>query len=87
MLLAVKSDINTAYINVLMAGTVLGTVIIILLFVKEKYLRKDHEDLQQSEKLLSPANASNRGEYIFEVFGRRRYPRGLREQFFLARLP
>eukprot|EP00944_MAST-04C_sp_MAST-4C-sp1_P003600 g3600.t1 len=65
VLLAVKSDINTAYINVLMAGTVLGTVLIILFFVKEKYLRKDHEDLQQSEKLLSPANASNRGEYIF----------------------
>ena len=71
ILLAFKTSIRTSYINFLMPGTVLGTIIIIMVFVKERYLRKDHEDLKRKEeRLLTPSAATNyngggSSEYIF----------------------
>ena len=66
-----KTSIRTSYMNFLMPGTVLGTIIIIMVFVKERYLRKDHEDLKRKEeRLLTPSAATNyngggSSEYIF----------------------
>eukprot|EP00943_MAST-04B_sp_MAST-4B-sp1_P001875 g1875.t1 len=64
ILLAIKTSIKTSDINVLMTGTVLVTCIIIIIFVKERYLRKDHEDMKRDERLMSPTNNRD-GGYMF----------------------
>ena len=59
ILLVFKTSIRTSDINFVMPCTVFGTIIIIMVFVKERYLRKDYEDLKQKEeRLLTPSAAT-----------------------------